>query len=72
MMKPDAAIERTRDARRGISNRFGDDPAKIVEYYMEMQKRFAARLRLAPDVGKEDGGMAEHRLPADAQNDARR
>ena len=71
-MKTDPAIKRTRDARRGISTSVGDDPVKIVEYYIQMQKRFAARLRLGPGDAWDDGGMAEHQLPADAQKDARR
>ena len=47
-MKTDPAIRRTRDARRDISASAGDDPVKLVEYYIQMQKRFAARLRRAP------------------------
>jgi hypothetical protein len=58
-MKTDPAIERTRDARRGISASVNDDPVKIVEYYIEMQKRFAARLRLGPGDAREDRGLAE-------------
>lgn len=71
-MKTDPAIRRTRDARRGISASTGDDPVKIVEYYIEMQKRFGARLRLGPGDAREDGGMAEHQRAADAQKEARR
>ena len=71
-MKTDPAIKRTRDARRDISASVGDDPVKIVEYYIEMQKRFAARLRLGPGDAREDGGIAEHQLATDAQKDARR
>ncbi len=71
-MKTDPAIRRTRDARRDISARAGDDPVKIVEYYIQMQKRFAARLRPGPGDGREDGGIDEHQLAADAQKDARR
>jgi len=71
-MKTDPAIRRTRDARRGISASVGDDPVKIVEYYIQMQKRFAARLQPGPGDAREDGGMAEHQLAADARKDARR
>lgn len=70
-MKIDAAIKRTRDARRAISASVGDDPMKLVEYYTEMQKRFRARLTLGPDA-RQDCGIAEHQLAADAQKDARR
>lgn len=44
-MKSDPAIQRTRDARRRISASVNDDPAKIVEYYLKMQERFAERLQ---------------------------
>ena len=71
-MKTDPAIRRTRDARRAISASAGDDPVKIVEYYIQMQQRFTARLRLGPGNAREDGGMAEHQLAAHAQKDARR
>jgi hypothetical protein len=58
-MKTDPAIRRIRDARRGISAGVDDDPVKIVEYYIEMQKRFAERLRRGPGDAREDGGSAE-------------
>ena len=71
-MNTDPAIKRTRDARRGISASAGDDPVKVVEYYIQMQKRFAARLRLGPGNAREDRGMADRQRAADAQKDARR
>ncbi len=72
-MKTDPAIKRTRDARRAISASVGDDPVKIVEYYIQMQERFAARLRRGPGDALEDDAMAEHQLAAaDAHKDARR
>ena len=71
-MKTDPAIKRTRDARRSISASVGDDPVRMVEYYIQMQQRFAARLRLGPGHAREDGGMAEQELAADAQKGARR
>jgi hypothetical protein len=64
-MKNDPAIERTRRARLQISNAFGNDPTKLVQYYIEMQKRFGARVRGGPTEGAEQG------LPPDAQKDAR-
>jgi len=71
-MKTDPAIEQTRDARRLISAGVADDPTKLVEYYIEMQKRFGARLRRRaaddPDGGRD---TAEQCLPADARRDAR-
>ena len=44
-MKIDAGIKPTRDVRRRISTSVADDPARMVEHYIEMQKRFGARLR---------------------------
>jgi hypothetical protein len=71
-MKTDPGIERTRDARRRISASVADDPAKMVEYYIEMQKRFGARLRRGPSDGQEgDEGPDDQGLPADAHKDAR-
>jgi hypothetical protein len=67
-MKTDPAIQRTRDARREISASVADDPLKVVEYYIEMQRRFGARLRHASDARKRDGGAAEQR--ADPRKDA--
>jgi len=70
-MNTDPAIKRTRDARRRISVSVADDPAKMVEYYIEMQKRFGARLRRGPTDGQEgDGGAAEQGLPVAARKDA--
>jgi hypothetical protein len=33
-MNTDPAIQRTRDARKRISASAGNDPAKLIEYYM--------------------------------------
>jgi hypothetical protein len=68
-MKSDPAIGRTRDVRRQISASLGNDPAKLVQYYIEMQKRFGARLRHGP-VDRGEGGT-EQGLPPDAHKDAR-
>jgi hypothetical protein len=40
----DDAIEEVREIRRQISARFDHDPARLGEYYMELQKRHADRL----------------------------
>ena len=71
-MKTDAGIKPTRDARRRISASVADDPAKLVEHYIEMQKRFGARLRHGPTSGREDNDdAADQGLAADAPKDAR-
>ena len=68
-MKNDPAIEQTRDARRRISASVADDPARMVDYYIEMQKRFIVRLRPGPtDACK---SAAEQGLPAAARKNAR-
>jgi hypothetical protein len=68
-MKNDPAIEQTRDARRRISASVADDPARMVDYYIEMQKRFTVRLRSGPADAYE--GAAEQPLPAAARKKAR-
>jgi len=71
-MKTDLGIKRTRDARQRISASVADDPAKMVDYYVEMQKRFGARLLRGPTDGQEGvEGVADQGLPADARKDAR-
>lgn len=40
----DDAIEEVREIRRQISARFDHDPVKLVEHYMELQKRHGDRL----------------------------
>jgi hypothetical protein len=71
-MKTDPAIQRTRDARQRISSSVGDDPARMVEYYIKIQGRFAARLRHGASHAPADDAPAEHQLPADAHGEARR
>jgi hypothetical protein len=40
----DAVIEEVRAVRRRISARFDHDPARLVAYYEELQKRYQDRL----------------------------
>ena len=49
-MKDDPTISRIRKARHEISKRFKHDPRKIVEYYMELQKRDQHRLLTLPET----------------------
>lgn len=53
----DDAIEEVREIRRRISARFDDDPARLAEHYMELQKRHADRL-VYPPVGGKEGSAA--------------
>lgn len=43
-MKDDATITRIRETRHGISERCGHDPRKVIEYYLELQKKYGGRL----------------------------
>ena len=64
-MKPDPGLEPTREVRRSISREHGNDPRRLVEYYMEYQRRFGERLRWAGAPDREPKGTAEHADPAD-------
>jgi hypothetical protein len=68
-MKDDPAIEQTRDVRRRISASVADDPARMVDYYIEMQKRLIVRLRPGPADAYESA--SEPRLRAATRKDAR-
>ena len=69
-MKTDLGIKRTRDVRRRISASVADDPGKMVELYIAMQKRFGTRLRHGPTGDQvDDAGAPEQSLPADARKD---
>jgi hypothetical protein len=52
-MKADQGLEPTREVRTRISREHGNDPRRLVAYYMEYQQRFANRLRWAPAPGRE-------------------
>jgi hypothetical protein len=43
-MSDDATITRIREVRHVISERCGHDPRKVIEYYLEIQKKYATRL----------------------------
>ncbi|MBM4025943.1 MAG: hypothetical protein FJ280_11140 [Planctomycetes bacterium] len=46
-MKPDPGLKPTRDIRVKISREFGNDPRRLVEYYLAYQRKFGTRLRPA-------------------------
>ncbi len=58
-MKPDLGLKPTREARTKISREHGNDPRRLVEYYMEYQRRFSARLRWAHRADQEPTEAAE-------------
>lgn len=51
----DDAVEEVREARRRISARFNHDPVKLVEHYIERQKRHGDRLVDMPRSKRQDG-----------------
>lgn len=57
MTKTDPALEAIRKVRREISREFDNDPARLIEHYMELQRRMqSARLVQGPD--DDDGGVS--------------
>lgn len=44
MKKDVSTIKRIRDSRHRISEKFDHDPKKIIEYYIEIQKKHIERL----------------------------
>lgn len=42
--KDDLAIKRVREARQHISEKLDHDPRKVIEYYMELQKKYLDRI----------------------------
>ena len=55
----DPVIDEIRAVRSRISAQFDHDPYKLVEYYMELQKRHADRLiGSAKDPAPKDEGAA--------------
>jgi hypothetical protein len=43
-VKDDPTIQRIRDARHRISEQNGHDPRRIVQYYIEIQKKYKDRI----------------------------
>jgi hypothetical protein len=60
-MKPDPGLQPTRDIRAKISREFGNDPHRLVEYYMSYQRKFGARLRPSPGKDREVSDEAVER-----------
>ena len=49
-MIPDPALETIREARHQISRDFGNDPARLIEHYRQMQAAFTGRLIPGPEA----------------------
>ena len=64
-MKRDPGLQPTRDVRVKISREFGNDPHRLIEYYMTYQRKFGARLR--PPQGRSgqvsDEGAKRQSIP---------
>jgi len=45
---PDPIVDEVRRVRHEISARFGHDPVRLAEYYMEFQEQYRDRLVDAP------------------------
>ncbi len=58
-MKPDPGLQPTRDIRQKISRELGNDPRRLIQYYMHYQRRFSDRLRPAPGMGQTRDETAE-------------
>lgn len=48
----DIAIERVREVRHKISARFDHDTKRLIDHYIEYQKKFADRLEPVTKAGK--------------------
>ena len=50
MSEPDPVVDDVREVRHQISERFGHDPVRLLEYYMEFQEQYRDRLVTAPEL----------------------
>ena len=66
-MKTDPAIEEIRAARIAISREHGNDPKRLVAFYLEYQKRFADRMiSVGGRQGPEEQLESSHEAPRPA------
>ena len=55
----DPVIDEIREVRHRISARFGHDPARLVAFYMELQKQYEDRLiEITKSLGRSDQSAA--------------
>lgn len=54
----DPVIDEIRKARRRISARVGHDPARLVDYYIQLQKQYRERLLAVPGPKDNKGKSA--------------
>ncbi len=48
MPTPDPLVDEIRKVRHELSERFGHDPARLVEHYMKLQDQYRERLLTPP------------------------
>jgi hypothetical protein len=51
-IEKDAAIDRVREVRHRISAKFDHDTKRLIDHYIEMQKKYADRLEPVTKRGK--------------------
>lgn len=64
-MSADRGLEATRTVREKISREHGNDPRRLVEYYLNHQRRFGDRLRRAAAWDGEAEESSEHGASVD-------
>ena len=60
MKKPDGPIQRVRRVRHEISERYGHDPRRLLEHYIQLQEAHKERLleTVAPENTEQDSKTA--------------
>lgn len=48
MDMPDPIIDEVREVRRRIAERFGNDPLRLVQHYIELQKEYEGTVIQSP------------------------
>lgn len=59
MIKDDPTITIIREIRHQISDRFHHDPKIIIEYYIELQKKYRDRLLKESSIKYIEGNLTE-------------
>jgi hypothetical protein len=63
-MKTDEGLEAVRKARRDISRELGNDPARLVAHYMELQRDFKGQILTGPEEDAAQQGNAADGAPS--------
>jgi hypothetical protein len=61
MTKTDPALEAIRKVRHEISREFDNDPARLVEHYMELQRRIQRTTKLVQGPSDDAAAAAPER-----------